>query len=109
MKQVDAVEAMDHVLPASDKWYLLDQHSNLRWIPVAGNPNKVIPTQEPKPFSIKWEERKSLWASVEKPSVPKPGDPFPVQERPWPLKSQTYEQWKSEIIDAMNETLAKHL
>jgi hypothetical protein len=69
-------------------WMLADQGEHMYWIPVKENPNRMIPSGEtPEEYEARW----------------------PEQTRQWPLKTETYEQWKSGIIDAMNETLAKHL
>ncbi len=69
----------------NDSFYVVDVDSSRIWTPVLQNPNRLIPTRD---------EKRDTW---------------PEQKRPWPLEGPTYEQWKSDVIDAVNEALAKAL
>lgn len=62
-------------------WYLLDKDTNTRWIAREGNPNTILGGVQ--------------HIDDNKPPL------FPKQERPWPLKGETYEEWKKSVIDAM--------
>jgi hypothetical protein len=67
---------------------LADQSEHLYWIPVMENPNRVIPA------ALTAHGKKSL---------------FPVQERPWPLKAETYEEWKASLVSDMIDVLDNYM
>lgn len=81
LKEVTTAEAFAEI--TSTKWYLLDYRTDQRWIVVNENPNRIIPN---------WQHQS-----------------LKVQERPWPLKSETYDEWKNDIVKEMTTSLERVL
>jgi len=72
MKQVTRQEGINNK-ELNDSFYIVDPDSHMIWTPVMENPNRLVPTRDGK------------------------RDTWPEQTRPWPLRSETYEEWRDRI------------
>jgi hypothetical protein len=89
MQQITAAEAHAVRDANNPNWVLKASKPSCYWTPVMQNPNRMIPGAE---MSEDGNEVK-----------------FPVQDRPWPLQSDTYEQWKAGVMANVMAMLEKEL